>query len=181
MAIRYGPSTWNKDTNTYANPPLDFTGPEPGCTHPYGRLSSLLGLLDKFWSQKLQRRIVRETNRYASKVIEKDGATKDGHDWTPLVLEEFRAYLAICLFMGLKRLPSKRLYWSRGEPLFHCLVISQILTRDHYELITQCLHVANVPPHITDPASTTYDKLHKVRWMMDEVRDCFKAMWSPNQ
>jgi hypothetical protein len=56
-----------------------------------------------------------------------------------------------------------------------------MMTRDRYELITRCLHVANAPPHITDPSSPTYDKLYKVRWMMDEVKDRFKAMWSPNQ
>jgi hypothetical protein len=47
MAIRFGLSTWNKDSNTYVNPPLEFIRPEPGYTHLYGRLPSLLGLLDK--------------------------------------------------------------------------------------------------------------------------------------
>jgi hypothetical protein len=130
----------------------------------------------------MQRRIVRETNCYASEVIDdKTGATRGGLDWTPLQLEEFRAFLAICLLMGLKKLPSKRLYWSRDEPLFRCPIISQLMTRDRYELITRCLHIANAPLAETDPSSSTYDKLHKVRWMMDEIRERFKAMWSPNQ
>jgi hypothetical protein len=55
LLIRFGPSTWKKDTHTYGNPPIPFTGPEPGCTHPYGRLPSLVGLFDKFWTPKLQR------------------------------------------------------------------------------------------------------------------------------
>jgi hypothetical protein len=55
------------------------------------------------------------------------------------------------------------------------------MTRDRYELITRCLYVANAPPHVTDLKSPSYDKLHKIWWMMDEVRDHFKAMWSPNQ
>jgi hypothetical protein len=76
---RFGPSTWKKDIEKYANPPIPFTGLEPGCTHPYERLPSLLGLFDKFWSPKLQRRIVRETNRYASKVVDdKVGRTRGG-------------------------------------------------------------------------------------------------------
>jgi hypothetical protein len=56
-----------------------------------------------------------------------------------------------------------------------------MMTRDRYELITRCLHVANAPPDVKDPSSATHDKLHKVRWMMDEVRGRFKAMWTPNQ
>jgi hypothetical protein len=85
------------------------------------------------------------------------------------------------LFMGVKKLPSTRLYWSRNEALFHCSVISQLMTRERYELITRCLHVVNAPAHVMDRGSTIYDKLHKVRWLVDEVRDHFKAMWTPNQ
>jgi hypothetical protein len=81
----------------------------------------------------------------------------------------------------VKKLPSTRLYWSRNEALFHCSVISQLMTRERYELITRCLHVVNAPAHVMDRGSTIYDKLHKVRWLVDEVRDHFKAMWTPNQ
>jgi hypothetical protein len=83
--------------------------------------------------------------------------------------------------MGLKRLPSQRLYWSKDKPLFYCPVTSQLLTRDRFELITRCLHVANAPPHVKDHSSPSYDKLHKLRWMLDEVRGRFMAMWTPNQ
>jgi hypothetical protein len=177
LAARFSPATWKKNGHHYANEPLDFTGPEPGCTHPYGRLPSLMGLLEKFWSNTVERRIVRETNRYASEVLDNtNGNTRRGLQWTPLGLQEFRAYIAMTLFMGVKKLPSTRLYWSRNEALFHCSVISQLMTRERYELITRCLHVANAPAHIMDHGSTTYDKLHKVRWLVDEVRDRFKAM-----
>jgi hypothetical protein len=54
----------------------------------------------------LQRRIVRESNRCASEVVDAtDGRTRGGFEWTPLGVEEFRAYLSICLLMGLKKLP----------------------------------------------------------------------------
>jgi hypothetical protein len=106
LLSRFGPNTWKKDTYKYTNPPIPFIGPEPRCTHPYGRLPSLLGLFEKFWTPKLQRRIVRESNRYASEVVDAtDGRTRGGFEWTPLGVEEFRAYLSICLLMGLKKLP----------------------------------------------------------------------------
>jgi hypothetical protein len=90
MALRFAPSTWNKNTDSYRNPPLPFTRPEPGCTHPYGRIPSLPGLFEKFWSHKVQWRIVRETNRYTSEVIDEKSRTTRGRlDWTPLELEEF--------------------------------------------------------------------------------------------
>jgi hypothetical protein len=182
LLLRFSPQTWNKETHVYANPPLPFTGPEPGCKHPYGRVPSIMGLFDKFWSQKLQRRIIKETNRYASEVLDvKTQQTRGGLDWTLLGLEEFRAYISICLFMGLKKLPSLRMYWARNEPFLTCPIISHIMTRDRYEQITRCLHVANAPPSASTPRTPSYDKLHKMRWMLDEVRDRFKSMWCPNQ
>jgi hypothetical protein len=41
--------------------------------------------------------------------------------------------------------------------------------------------VANAPAHVQDSSSPIYDKLYKLRWMLDEVRSRFRAMWSPNQ
>jgi hypothetical protein len=55
------------------------------------------------------------------------------------------------------------------------------MTRDRFEDIGRCLHVANAPLCNEDCDSPTYDKLHKLWWMLDEVRDRFKAMWTPNQ
>jgi hypothetical protein len=175
VASRFSPLIWEKNGTSYGSAPLPFIGLEPGCTHPYGRLPSLLGLFLKFWSLQMQRKIVQESNQYASEVIDdKAGTTRGGADWIPLCVDEFRAYIAICLLMGLKRLPSKRLYWSKPEPLFRCPLISQWVTCDRFEVITRCLHVANAPTHVLDSSSPTYDKLHKLRWMLDEVRSCFR-------
>jgi hypothetical protein len=79
LAKRYALETWTKESHVYKNPPIPFSGPKPGFTHPYGCLPLLLGLLEKFWSPKLQRKIVKETNRYASEIIdEKKGQTRGG-------------------------------------------------------------------------------------------------------
>ena len=55
------------------------------------------------------------------------------------------------------------------------------MTRDRYEDITHCLHIANAPPTTTNRDSPNYDKLHKLQWMLDELRNSFKGMWLPNQ
>jgi hypothetical protein len=41
--------------------------------------------------------------------------------------------------------------------------------------------VANAPESTSNKSSPSYDKLHKLRWMLDEVWDRFKCMWAPNQ
>jgi hypothetical protein len=72
LQARFAPHTWKHNIQNYKNSPLEFIRLELGCTHPYGRVLSLLGLFDKFWSPKLQRRIVRETNMYASEVLDQE-------------------------------------------------------------------------------------------------------------
>jgi hypothetical protein len=182
LGERFAPNTWESNGANYASVPFEFTGPEPGCIHPYGHLPSNMGLFDKFWSLKLQRRIVRETNRYASEEPEeKPGTTRGDLQWTPLCLEEFHAFISICLLMGLKQLLSLRLYWSTKAPFFKCHVISHLMTRERYELISRSLYVANAPTNVQDRTSRDYDLLHKLRWMIDEVWGRFQAMWSPNQ
>jgi hypothetical protein len=57
---------------------------------------------------------------------------RGGLGWIPLGLAEFRAYLSICLLMGVKKLPPTRLYWSIENPLLNCSVISQIMTYDRF-------------------------------------------------
>lgn len=116
-----------------------------------------------------------------SEVIYGDGRTRGGVVWTPLGLAELRAYLSMSLYMGIKKIPNCRLYWSTTEDFFHCIVISQILKRERFKAITRCLHVALAPLDVQDRKSPTYDKLHKVRWLVDDVCDRFKSMWLPNQ
>jgi len=83
--------------------------------------------------------------------------------------------------MGIKKLPNRRLYWSRGEALFHCQLILQILKRDRFESITRCLHLCIALAKVQDRKSPSYDKLHKVRWLVDDICSNFQALWSPNQ
>jgi hypothetical protein len=83
--------------------------------------------------------------------------------------------------MDVKKLPSTCLYWSTENLLLHCPMISQIMTRDRFEKITSCLYVANALQSNMDCTSPTYDILHKIRWMLDEVQGHFKSMWSSNQ
>ena len=90
---KFGPKIWEKDLQCYSNPPMLFIGPKSCYTHSYGRLPSLLHLFEKLWSSKLQRRIARKTNWYASKVIDEESTTRDGLHWTPFGLQEFEHIL----------------------------------------------------------------------------------------
>jgi hypothetical protein len=105
LSIHYAPETWKKNIHVYSSPPLPFIGPEPGCTHPYGRLPSLPRLFEKFWSPKLQRRIVRETNRYASEIIDdKTGQTQGGQGLDTARPEGVPCILVYMLVHGFEKI-----------------------------------------------------------------------------
>jgi hypothetical protein len=82
--------------------------------NPYGRVPSLLGLFDKFWSQKLQRSIVQETNRYALKIINDNEGKMRGREgaWSGLHWA--------CQSFGLI-FPCVYLWGSRNCPLSACI------------------------------------------------------------
>lgn len=53
LLIRFSLEKWKPGVPHYRRAPLPFLGATAGCTHPYGRLPSVLGLFQKFWSEKV--------------------------------------------------------------------------------------------------------------------------------
>ena len=52
------------------------------------------------------------------------------------------------------------------------------MTRNRYEHIIRCLHVQNDHGTITNQLNVEFDKLIKLRWFLDEIRDRCKDMWN---
>jgi len=108
-------------------------------------------------------KIIKEINWCASIVINKvSRKTNGGLDWTPLG-HEFRAFLAINLYMGMKLLPNIQCYWGKSEVLFHYPIISKIMTRDCFEDISQCLYVTRTSYVVQGVEGRTGDKIEKVK------------------
>ena len=80
--------------------------------------------------------------------------------------------------MGIKNLPNIRCYWSEEEPLLQCPMISKLFTRERFESITRCLHVAN---EASSGTSAGIDKIGKVRWLHEVVCIRCEKLWNPHQ
>ena len=81
------------------------------------------------------------------------------------------------MIMGVKVLPHRRAYWMKKEPFFYCHQIASIMSRKKFEAIERCLHIKDDSRAPTDPSHPAYDKLVKVRWLVEEVRDRCVANW----
>ena len=74
--------------------------------------------------------------------------------------------------------PNIRCYWKKSSDFLWCPVISSIMTKNRNEHIIRCLHVHNDHETITDRSNVKFDKLVKLRWLLDEIRDRCKDMWN---
>ena len=57
---------------------------------------------------------------------------------------ELKAFLAVNMYMGMKRQLNMKSYWSKEGSFFHCPTISNIMTRDRFVKLQRCLHISNL-------------------------------------
>ena len=123
---------------------------------------SIMKLFHLLWPEVLLRDIVHETNRYA-KYVHLLGNTIGGNNWEDITISSLKVFLAICLYMGMKKQPNMNSYWNHKSTIFHCPIISQLMSRTRFLNILRCLHITNPDNYINDKALPGYNKLGQVR------------------
>ena len=173
----YRNETWSKNNFTYDPPRMTFSG-RKGTTRDFHRMPTILALWELFWPFNLLRKIVDETNRYATK-IKGDGTIEGGSKLKDITVACLKAFIAMHIYMGIKRQPNSKVYWDREGSFFHCLTISNIMTHERFCEIRRCLHITNpeVYEHI-QKGEPDYDKMHQTRWLVDEIRKACMREWS---
>ena len=113
---------------------------------------------------------MNETNRYAT-TPDPLGRTKEGWNWEQLTKGGLKAFMALALFMEMKKQPNYKTYWMRNS-LFHCSKISNIISWARFIELRRCLHVTNSrgEGHI-ERGAPGFDKLHYTRWLLNAIRD----------
>jgi hypothetical protein len=173
----YRDETWSKKFFTYDPPPREFRG-RRGTSRFFPHLRRILQLWELFWPFTLLRKIVTETNRYASHPLDALGNTMGGKKWVNLSVAELKAFLAIHMYMGMRRQPNIQTYWKKAGSIFHCPTISNIMSHFHFAQLQRCLHLTNPATyeHI-QKGDPSYDKLRQVRWFVNEIRNACMREW----
>jgi hypothetical protein len=202
----YDDSNWTSEHVTLLGNRNNFSGPRPGfvAPDPAALPHTPIQFFNLFWPDNYLQEVVLETNRYASQICtrpsrkrrnepqsssdkeedegDKDhevkGVTNGGSGWTPLNILEFRAWLGIKIYMGIKRLPCKRDYWSQSEEIFSCKVIPNVMSCKRWEAILRCLHLTDNEKIIRDPKNPAFDKGAKVRPLLKHFTDRSKALYN---
>lgn len=124
-------------------------------------------LFQQFFTDDFFEMLVFQTNLYAQQLDK---------PYNPTNIAEMKTFIAINLLMGIKKLPSYRDFWSSSS-LLHDTYISSLLPSKRFSWLLGHLHVNDNNQLLlrTDPK---FDKLHKIRPMLDHLQnrfvDCFK-------
>ncbi len=78
--------------------------------------------------------------------------------------------------MGIHKLPSRRMYW--GNKTF-VPIIANAMSCNRYEEILTVFHFKNNEDAVTNPADPNYDKLFKVKPLINNFRRVFKGSVIP--
>jgi len=151
------------DQKSRPHPVEDFTGPIGGVAEFLRELKPGPRLLfHQFFTEELIDLIVFQTNLYATQKMK---------PFQPTNSSEIRAFIAINLIMGIKRLPSYRDYWS-NNPILHDSYISQVMTVKRFDWLLGNLHI-NDNSLMPKRGDLDFDKLYKVRPLLDVLSNRF--------
>ena len=119
---------------------------------------------------------MRETNDCVHQYIDANPDKADNKymgSWYDLTKEELKAFIAMIILMGIIHKPNVNSYWSMDE-LFATPSFSQIMSRDRFKLILKFLH-------FNDNSTYDRDRLHKVRPLLDMLRNRFRTAYRPEK
>ena len=111
------------------------------------------------FGEDLFEKIFMETNRYARQKLADNEQHLDR--WRDVNKDEMKAYLGICVIMGINNLPKIADYWS-SDIFIGSDEIKQTMTKNRFEKISQFCHLNNSSE---EPAcgEENFDRLYKCR------------------
>ena len=146
------------------------TGPVPNLPAD----KKAIDFFELFFTERLYRLIVRETNRYVRQEEQRLGKQVN---WTELTINEFRTWLGLYFVMGIVQKPTLHSYWDKtgmsATPAF-----GKVMTRDRFLSILRFVHF--VDNNLELPRENPdHDRLFKVRPVLNEIRRQFQQNYVP--
>jgi hypothetical protein len=140
-------------------------------------MPSFMHLFYLFWPYLLLCKVIRETNHYATEADEV-GNTIGGPNWKEFTVPELKAFMAVQIYMGMKKQPNIKSYWQKIGSFFHCSTISNLFSHECFFALRRSLHITNPASYVNiERGSPAYDKLRQVWWLVEEIRANCKKIW----
>ena len=171
------PSSLPSATATSTTIPSAFQHKEfnetPGPTHPLGSDATPLDAFLQVFGKDTCEHIAEQTNLYAQQ-----NPPPDGYRWYPTTANEIMLFLGMVICMGIVRLPATIDYWSTN-PLLSVHAISDCMPVRRFKALLRTLHL-NDNTKAKRPGEEGYDKLFKIRPLLDEVLKNSSCLYVPH-
>ena len=128
-----------------------------------------------FYTDQIFEEIVFQTNEYAKEMMD----AKKYEKWKPICLEDLKAFFGFNILMGLVSLPSVEDYWKRTE-VYDYGPIADRISSDRYREISRYLHFVDNST-LCAPGSSDYDRLGKVRPLLEHLKSKFASNYYPSK
>ena len=137
--------------------------------------ASPLEVFQLFFSEDLMENIVRECNRYASQVM----GDEKFQEWRAMNVDKLKAFLGFVILMAIIHLPSTDDYWRR-DPFMHYTLIADRISCDRFRELSRYLHFVDNTT-LLPRYSAEYNRLEKVRPLIDHLSQKFRSLYKVNQ
>ncbi|XP_064467766.1 piggyBac transposable element-derived protein 3-like isoform X2 [Ornithodoros turicata] len=114
--------------------------------------------------------MVFQTNLYA---------VQNATTFPPTNNEEMKAFLAINILMGIKKLPSYRDYWSSME-IMRDPYIANVMSVKRFSSLLSNFHISD-NSRAPERGTKDYDKLYKVRPLLNRLSQTFAKCYAPTK
>ena len=118
--------------------------------------------------------IVEQTNLYAER-----NPPSARYKWYDTTVSEMYLFLGIIIAMGVHFLPSFADYWS-SDSLLGVPGICAGMHIDHFKALLHCMHI-NDNTKAVPRSQPGYDRLHKLRPMIQRLRETWRTCYHPPQ
>lgn len=150
---------------------------KPGPTDHARNATSPLEFFMLFFTVGVFQHIADETNRYAMHSFKPEH--RKARQWKVRDWQWFRKFVGIVVLMGVHKLPERRHYWSNDD-FFRVDIVKRAMSAQDFEQTLRYLHFANNDDFIAK-GKPGFDKLFKVRPLLDRLLVLFGRMYVPNR
>lgn len=172
-------NAWEETVSEYFD---NISNPEktPGPKADFGKYDKECDYFFEFFDDHILDHIVKNTNLYAKQerpdFRSLPSGVKKNNNWTDITISEMKAYFGSLILMGIHQLPHLANYWS-SDPILRVEAVSKIMTLKRFKKITENIHLNDNLSAI--PKSVPgYDKLHKIRPLIDHLNQRFTSVYN---
>lgn len=138
-----------------------------------------------FWDDELFEFLREMTNKNAERKST-ENPEKHKSPWRPITcLSEMKAFIRVCVAMGILKLPDLHDYWQTSYRLFEIIEWNEHMSRDRFKAIMRYLkfcdeEVDKPQPREGQDQPSPY-KLYKVRRFLNKLLQRYDQEWTSHQ